>query len=333
MNKPVDLAIRISSLSEEILKNVLVVDDEAPIRIMIQEILEDSHYAVKTAASAEEALELIKKEDFGVILSDIRMAGMSGVELLKKIKVKGAAVPVIIMTSYASLDATIEVLKAGAFDFLIKPFDELDFVVNAVDRAVAHYRLVLEKERLITNLAMKNKEMERVIYHLSVLAIVDGLTGLFNYRHLQELLARELARSERHNNECSVIFLDIDHFKKFNDTLGHEAGNLLLKEIAQLFREELRKNDIIARYGGEEFVFILPEIDKETAFSIAEKVRKLVEEREFLAGDSFGPQHVTVSAGVSAYREDGTENELLLKAADKALFDAKQSGRNRVSKA
>ena len=325
--------IDISKSSEEILKNVLVVDDEELIRIMIKEVLEESGYIVTTAESAELAFDLIQNRDFGVVLSDIRMKGMSGLDLLNKIKSTGSPIPVIIMTSFATLDSTIEILKSGAFDFLIKPFDELEFVVNAVDKSVSHYRLTLEKERLISDLALKNKEMENVIHHLSELAIVDGLTGLFNYRHMQELLMRELARSQRHKNCCSVIFMDIDHFKKFNDTHGHQAGDELLKEIAQLFRETLRANDIVARYGGEEFVVILPEIDKENAVYVANKIRLLVEEKEFLAKHEAGTQHITICAGVASFNEDGEDSDTLLKAADKALYFAKNNGRNQVSKA
>ncbi|MDH5230942.1 MAG: diguanylate cyclase [Gammaproteobacteria bacterium] len=320
--------IQIPKLSEQTLHNVLVVDDEEPIRIMISEILQDSGYQVTAVESADEAFSTFQDHEYGVVISDIRMKGMNGIQLLSKLKAINQSVPVIIMTSYATLDATIEVLKAGAFDFLVKPFDELDFVVNAVNKASDNYRLILERELLINDLATKNKELERVIHHLSQLAVVDGLTGLFNHRHMQELLTREIARSQRTHNPLSVLFIDVDHFKQFNDNYGHQAGDDLLKQLAELFRNSLRTNDIIARYGGEEFVIILPEINKDNALIVAEKLRAQTERTEFL--EQTEKHSVTISVGVATYGENGTDNETLLRKADEALYVAKDQGRNCV---
>jgi diguanylate cyclase (GGDEF)-like protein len=160
-------------------------------------------------------------------------------------------------------------------------------------------------------------------------SVRDPLTKLFNRRYLEETLVRELANGKRTSQKLGLVMIDIDHFKKYNDTHGHDAGDYVLAEIANLIRSKLRSGDIACRYGGEELVLVMPGASKQIAAARAELVRELVEKHQFLykGQDLSG---VTVSMGVANYPEDGDNASTLMKAADTALYRAKDEGRNRV---
>ncbi|MBA3696930.1 MAG: GGDEF domain-containing protein [Methylotenera sp.] len=160
-------------------------------------------------------------------------------------------------------------------------------------------------------------------------AIVDVLTGLFNRRYLNETLARELARANRAKLSLGVIMLDIDHFKMFNDMHGHEAGDLVLKEVGLLLKNALRASDIACRYGGEEFVLVLPEADMEISKLRAETIRDNIRAINLVYGGLTLPS-ITVSIGICVFPDDGIEAETLLKAADDALYHAKRNGRDQI---
>lgn len=161
-------------------------------------------------------------------------------------------------------------------------------------------------------------------------SIRDPLTGLFNRRYMEESFLRELARAQRHTTPIGIIMLDVDHFKRFNDTHGHEAGDLVLQELGTLLLHETRKDDIACRFGGEEFVVILPGASLEQASKRAERLRKAVEERLHLQHQGEALPPVAISLGVSAFPANGQRMGLLLEAADQALYQAKDAGRNRV---
>jgi diguanylate cyclase (GGDEF)-like protein len=179
-------------------------------------------------------------------------------------------------------------------------------------------------ERL--SLALANLQLREVLRHQSVR---DPLTGLFNRRYMEETLTRELARAARRHDPVALVLCDLDHFKQFNDIFGHEAGDLVLREIANLLQMQVRAGDIVCRFGGEEFVMILPDATVEVARERAESV---VKEVQLLAlshrGRTLG--RVTISIGVSVFPEQGSTAEELLHAADQALYRAKREGRDRV---
>lgn len=164
------------------------------------------------------------------------------------------------------------------------------------------------------------------------LAVTDGLTKLFIHRYFQQKLQSEIRRSDRYKHKTSVIITDIDHFKKFNDAYGHQIGDFVLAEVARLMKKSVREIDICCRYGGEEFSVILPETDKKGAYALAERLRQAIEQHEFK--DPKGQAHkVTISVGVSTYPENAKERSLLIKAADQALYQSKEGGRNRTTSA
>jgi diguanylate cyclase (GGDEF)-like protein len=178
-------------------------------------------------------------------------------------------------------------------------------------------------------IAMENAKLyERVEY----LAIVDGLTNVYNHRYFYEHLKGEIDRLVRYANQgtLSLIMLDIDYFKHYNDTNGHVAGDSVLIEIGQILKNMTRKVDLVARYGGEEFIIMLPETSKERAIVLAERVRQTIEEYPFESKENQYKVKLTVSIGVSGYGKDGTSADTLVESADKGLYLAKASGRNKV---
>jgi diguanylate cyclase (GGDEF)-like protein len=176
-------------------------------------------------------------------------------------------------------------------------------------------------------------ENARLFEETRFLSITDGLTALYNHRYFMERLAEEYDRAKRYKRQLSIILIDIDHFKKFNDANGHPEGDYLLRSFAEIMKKIARKSDVVARYGGEEFIIILPEADKETAKITAERLRSEVEKTDFKGGQTQPLGRVTISLGVSYFQENTASFEELIKMADNALYRAKEDGRNRVCSA
>ncbi len=310
--------------------DILVVDDEMSIRGVVASVLSDDGHHVDVAQSGEEALRLFEKKHHPLVISDIVMPGMSGIDLLKKIKEVNAETLVIIMTSHAGLSTSIEALRSGAYDYLIKPFDNINDICIVTNRAVDKIGLLRENKILLDDLKQKNIETSKMNEALRVLAIHDGLTGLYNHRHFHELLDAEIERSKRYMHVFSILFMDVDHFKKFNDTNGHIAGDKVLHTLADLLMKNNRKSSVVARYGGEEFVMLLPEISRADALMFAERIRIHVAEYPFDGRESQPEGIMTVSIGVASFPEDGNDSTTLINHADKSLYRAKESGRNKV---
>jgi diguanylate cyclase (GGDEF)-like protein len=167
----------------------------------------------------------------------------------------------------------------------------------------------------------KNKQLQEI-------SITDSLTGLYNRSHLMEPLAGEVARARRHNRPFTLLIMDIDHFKSYNDTYGHLAGDEALRRNGLLLKESIRSCDYAARYGGEEFILILPETGAEDGVGMAERIRNQIAEKEM--GSDGNPLKVTVSVGVASFPRDGDDPHSLMKRADAALYEAKRRGRYRV---
>lgn len=203
-------------------------------------------------------------------------------------------------------------------------------VITIYHRSIYHY--TKEETKLLSTFATQIAiaiDNARLYEEKSKLAITDGLTGLFNHKHFQERLKEELTRAKRYHHPLSLIMVDIDYFKNYNDYYGHIQGDAVLKMMAQIFKNTVRELDIVARYGGEEFVIILPETDKLKSLNFAERLRQNVELHQF-KGEKTQPQKkLTISLGIATYSEDADTDKLIDKA-DQALYNAKKSGRNKV---
>lgn len=310
--------------------NILVADDELAIRSLVGELLSDEGHVVTLAEDGEDALEKFKKEWHEIVFSDIRMPKMTGIELLGEIKKMTELTQFIIMTSHASIDNSIAALKKGAFDYILKPFDDLEVVVDAAKRAIANLSAIREQQYLLNTLSRQNEELGTLNTKFRELAIRDGLTGLFNHRHGEDRLADEVDRARKFNRDLSLLFIDLDNFKFFNDKHGHLAGDEVLHSLGKLMSGATRDSDTLARWGGEEFIIIAPETNEQQACQLAETIRKLVAEYAFPHADQQPLGHVSLSIGVATMSDGIANAEQLLKLADKAVYRAKDAGRDRT---
>ncbi len=309
---------------------LMVVDDEESIRDILADILFDEGYDVLEAEDGQVAMKLFEEHDIALVLSDIRMPGMSGLELLEKVKELSPETQVIIMTSHASFDTALAAMRNGAYDYLVKPFEDIDIIPPVIHRAATTIRLTLENQRLIKQLKENNGELEAANESLKELAIKDGLTGLYNIRYFHEMIDVGIANAVRDKDKCSLIFTDVDYFKKYNDTYGHPAGDEVLIGLANVLKSSVRANDLLARYGGEEFIILLPNTDMGGAALVAEKMRQNVEQTPIGPEYAAKQDPVRISVGVACYPDDATDVSALIKVADNRLYLAKEAGRNQV---
>ena len=261
---------------------ILVVDDVAVNVQLLTTYLTSVGYDVCTARDGQEALDKVSETQPDLILLDVMMPKLNGFEVCERLKSDPMTkiIPVIMVTALNEIEDKIKATEAGADDFVSKPFNKLELLTRV--------KSLLRIKQLHDELRAKVRELEQARERLRQLAITDGLTGLYNHRYLKEHLEQELLRANRHQSRVSVVMLDIDHFKKYNDTFGHPAGDTILRTMARLLRDNIRKIDIAARYGGEEFFLVLIETNKNAAVQAAEKVRRLVEAHQFdLANDGY----------------------------------------------
>lgn len=295
---------------------ILVIDDSKVITHIAKAILNKRGHDVAVAHDGMEGFRVAKTEVPDMILLDLLMPLMDGYETCQRLKSDEATrdIPVIMVTSKTEPADKIKGLEMGAVDYVTKPFDPGELIA----RVNIHLRL----KELYEALQEKNKQLQE-------LANRDGLTGLYNHRYFQEHLTKDYARAVRYGEPLSIVIFDIDHFKKLNDTYGHQAGDSVLKKLGSLVSSLTRESDLAARYGGEEFVLILNHTGPTQAIEAAERLRKTVAQHDFITNDHV--LHITISAGVASlpYVETSSHNELL-EAADKALYAAKQKGRNCV---
>jgi diguanylate cyclase (GGDEF)-like protein len=294
--------------------HVLIVDDDAAIRESMNEFVDMSGYQSSTASSAEEALERLSLGEIDVVITDIMLPGMDGLELTDRIK-KDYDIDVIVMTGYSGDYSYEEAISKGASDFVFKPvrFEEL----------LLRLRRVL-KERLLT------QERVHMLDKLKRLSITDGLTKLYNSRYFYNQIRAEIDRTSRYQRPLSLLLLDIDKFKEYNDGYGHLEGDKVLISMGGVIKSCLRKMDSAYRYGGEEFTVILPETEGDEAATVAERIRSMVAEDKFYPQGDDDPRTITISIGVTEYVPD-EEVAIFVQRADKAMYLSKQSGRNRVS--
>ena len=305
---------------------ILVVDDLPDNVEILRARLTSRGYDVITASNGQEALASVKGQPPHLVLCDVMMPGIDGFEVSRRIKQDETLpyIPIILVTALGETDSIVQGLNTGADDYITKPyqFPELE----------ARMRAMLRIKRLQDELDQKNRELEDANKRLKKLSITDGLTGLFNHRHVHQLLHDEFERSSRTREPASVAMIDLDRFKSVNDTYGHPTGDIVLYETAKILGETAREIDMVGRYGGEEFIAILPNTDEEEAGRFAERVRAAVEAHLFR--DEANEIRMTTSAGVAAFPAPGVDSpETLLKRADEALYQAKESGRNRVVRA
>ena len=317
---------------------ILMVDDKPLNLLSLSAAIQDEGYDIVQAGSGNEALGLVLEQDFALILLDVQMPGMDGFETAELIRsnVKTRHIPIIFVSAVSQEDTHLfKGYDAGAVDYLFKPVNI--FILKSKIRVFMDlYTQKKEREILNANLEKALAEAEkrrRIIDEQNVLlkdlSVKDGLTGLYNHRHMNVVMESEFNRSIRYKTDLSCLLMDIDYFKSVNDTLGHPFGDHVLKVFADHLREHVRDSDFVFRYGGEEFLVLLPQTDLKGAVTLAEKFRNDMEKVQFRQGDLQAT--VTVSTGVaSIYLHHPTVYSELISYADQALFVAKAEGRNRT---
>lgn len=305
---------------------ILVADDDSFVREMLCAILESEGYIVETASNGTEALSTYRKEKkFDLIISDMNMPEMSGLEIIKEIRGNDNKVPIIILTGNNEISIAIDALKSGANDYLLKDENIQDVILIAIDKVMENYRLKKQNFELLQDLERKNKELNKM-------AFVDGLTGISNRRYFEDSLNAEWENSIKESSPLSVILIDIDFFKLFNDTYGHQEGDACLQKVAQKLNESAGvSRNIVARYGGEEFVAVLPGLDEERAALVANKMISGIALLKIPHESSAVSDVVTVSLGVGCcLPTEAIKPSDLLKIADRELYKAKKNGRNQI---
>ena len=293
---------------------ILVSDDEEVSRQLLHDFLSDIGYEVETAPDGEVALNMARGTNYDLLITDIRMPGMTGIELIQSMRQVSPETCFIVITGFSSIDTAIAAVKEGAYDYISKPFN-LDEMKIIVERAIERQNLLKEA---------KEKDYYRE------LSILDGLTQVYNNRYFHELLMRESNRAMRYPQVFSLAMIDVDDFKKFNDSFGHLSGDCALKEVAMSFASNLRKVDLVSRFGVEEFAIIMPHTNKQGALIAAVRLKEAIERLEIKDEKNSPIGRVTVSIGVASFPEDGQTKEELIKAADEALYKAKSLGKNQV---
>jgi diguanylate cyclase (GGDEF)-like protein len=287
---------------------ILVVDDDAETARLVRGWYKGQPVEILEAKDGDEGVRLAIGEKPDIILMDLMMPCIDGFEASRRLKADPAtsAIPVILLSARREPETKREGFDAGIDQYVEKPFD-----LGEID---ARIRSMIEKRK--TYLKLEEE------------ATVDEKTGLANYRVFYKKLRDEWERSERYKLPLSIVMLDLDDFKRVNDTVGHPAGDRVLREFAMLVSGGARATDVPARYGGEEFAMILPHTDRKRAERVAERVRAAVADFSFLEPEH--PLRVTVSAGIATFAAGGNIDsaEQLVAAADRALYAAKKAGKN-----
>lgn len=447
------------------MERILLVEDDSFFREVFTDLLKEDGYSVEVAASGEEALEMIGTGGYQLVVTDLVMRDVSGLDILSAVKRLDPAVDVIMVTGHANVETAIYALKNGATDYLVKPINHDEFrhivahcmeqrrlldenqelkgllslfqvsqtIANCIelDRIYPLLMDALSKEiganrglgyfsqagQLVLNEARGVEEMQAPLLGQAVIAesdlmddgesnlltvknflpegddyagdiqeamclyirhrgdlqgvlilfndpgrslptvvnrknitflldqaslaldnaarysfardllYIDELTGLYNYRYLDVVLERELKRSERYGSQLSVLFLDIDHFKKVNDQYGHLIGSRVLREVGILLRKSVRDVDAVIRYGGDEYTLVLVETGLDGATIVAERIRQAIEAHSFSRADGLGIK-VTVSLGYACFPDDASSKADLLELADQAMYRGKAGGKN-----
>jgi diguanylate cyclase (GGDEF)-like protein len=296
-------------------RKVLVVDDDDTNRSLVAKALEFEGYQVRQAESGLAGLQVINEWKPHLVLLDVNMPGLNGLETLAKLRVRDEYVSVIFVSANSRTEDVIRGLDAGADDYVCKPFQVLE---------------LLSRVRSQLRIKDLNDSLQKANARLKELVDIDDLTGLFNMRSLYKRLDFELDRARRYGRSVAVIMMDLDHFKRVNDQHDHLFGSFVLTQVGKMIRENIRKVDFGARYGGDEFLVVLTEIGLEGATTFANRLRQRIAESTFK--NEYYSMDLTASLGLAIANpnEEEVDARGMVRYADRALYKAKENGRNCV---
>lgn len=319
--------------------SILIVDDTPVNLVLLEDILKQEGYTdIHCVGSAQEAFDFLGRGgQFGpgvdLILMDVVMPGMDGIEACRQVKSQEHLkdIPVVMITVRDDTEALQQAFAAGAADYIIKPVKEAELLSRV--RSVMRLKREIDKRKareaelfkMTGQLEMINKTLENLIN-------TDNLTEVGNRRHFEQLLENEWQRAMRRSDSVSLLMIDIDEFKLYNDTYGHHKGDQALKQVAQALNEVIKRaGDFVVRYGGEEFAVVLPNTDVEGALAVAEHLKDEITALAIPHEQSRTADVLTVSIGVaSGIPQQDVNKRSIVVAAESALYVAKSEGRNRV---
>lgn len=295
-------------------KILLIDDDSVQSKQVIAKL--DEEYKTTLVDNPELALDIAKSDDFDVVIVSTLLSDMDGLRLASHLKSEEETrhMPIVVFVDEDERHVMLKALEMGINDYLTAPVDKNEMMV-----------------RIRTQLRRKFYQDElKAQYQKSVsMALTDGLTGLYNRHYLNTHLGNMIKQASKASKKLALMIMDMDHFKNVNDTYGHDAGDMVLKQLATIITRAARATDLPARFGGEEFVVLMPETDATSALGVANRMRELVERTLFAVDNNRNTIHLTVSIGLANIEENDSP-EKLLKRADEALYIAKNSGRNNV---
>ena len=310
----VDTAVNVMTQSSDKAR-VLVIEDKDFEKKKINEIMAIDQNTVAVCDNGLKAIEMTKGQDFDLLIVSLSLAGEDGLRLCSHLKSaeRTRQTPILMIGEENGLDRVAQGLELGAHDYILRPVDR--------NELLARVRTQIRRKRF--------QESLRATYEISLsMALTDSLTGLYNRRYLEVHLDKLLQKNQENRKSLGVLLLDIDHFKKVNDTYGHKVGDEILKGFGARIKDKLRSFDLVARTGGEEFVVILPDVFEQRAHTIAARLRAQIADEPFPCSVPGGSLAITASIG-GAYIEPGKHAIAdILARADKCLYEAKASGRN-----
>ena len=295
---------------------LLVEDNDKDVRL-IQGYLNGQGYKLSLARDGEETLSRLQGEKVDLLLLDILLPGIDGFEVCRRLKEMDQTrhIQIVVITCLKDLESKVKSLELGVDDFLVKPINKIELQTRL--------KALLKKKEYLDRLHVN---YDTALHY----AITDKRTGLYNHGYFEHMLDVEVKRSSRHKHPLALIMIDIDDFKQYNDTLGHLAGDEILRELGQLIKNNIREVDLGARYGGEEFAIILPYTDLAGAQIGAKRIKKVISSHPFDPQISIPSKPMTISMGIAAYPANAMTPQELVQKADKALYRAKEKGKNRI---
>jgi len=281
---------------------LLIVEDDTSTLASLERILEP-YYNVICCTNAEDALHQLDQNNISLVLSDYLLPNMSGLDFLKLVKIRQPTIIRILLTGVIEANELVSAMNENTIHRVFrKPIDH-DFLLLQITEALLHHKLLGEKTSY------------------EKLSVTDPVTGLYNHRYFNNYLSIEIERAQRHSRIISLIMIDIDMFKKYNDTKGHPEGDKLLQGVSQILQESIRSIDLAFRYAGDEFAIILPDTGQDRAVEIAERIRKKAESKN---------TGTTLSLGIASFPKHANSVQDLIQKADQALYLAKGRGKNQT---
>lgn len=314
--------------------NVLLVDDQAMVAEGIRRMLDaESDIDFFYCDNPSEAINKAIDTDATIILQDLVMPDIDGMTLVRFFRANNLTkdVPIIVLSSKEDPTIKSDAFSNGANDYLVKLPDKIELVAR-IRAHTKHYLMQLERDAAFFALREMQRQLEKSNTELQRLSSLDGLTGIANRRQFDETLKREWQRAQREATPLSLILIDIDFFKLYNDTYGHQRGDECLQRVARALASTVsRPADLVARYGGEEFVAVLPGTDAAGAKTLAERFRCAVHDLAIAHSASDANRNITISAGIASLTAPSAMTlESFVETADRALYQAKEQGRNRA---